>query len=83
MKTRAGGERFPERFPTVFALCRERGLDPRAEPIPVAPAAHYHMGGIAVDASGRTSVPGLWACGEVTATGAHGANCFAMTLLPA
>jgi L-aspartate oxidase len=68
------GERFPERFPTVFALCRERGLDPRVEPIPVAPAAHYHMGGIAVDEQGRTSLPGLWACGEVAATGAHGAN---------
>ncbi len=70
----AVGERFPERFPTVFRLCRERGLDPRVEPIPVAPAAHYHMGGIAVDARGRTSLPGLWACGEVAATGAHGAN---------
>jgi L-aspartate oxidase len=70
----AVGERFPERFPTVFALCRERGLDPRVEPIPVAPAAHYHMGGIAVDEQGRTSLPGLWACGEVAATGAHGAN---------
>jgi L-aspartate oxidase len=70
----AVGERFPERFPTVFRLCREHGLDPRTEPIPVAPAAHYHMGGIAVDARGRTSLSGLWACGEVAATGAHGAN---------
>ncbi|HEX2641453.1 MAG TPA: FAD-binding protein, partial [Thermoanaerobaculia bacterium] len=70
----AVGERFPERFPTVFALCQERGLDPRVEPIPVAPAAHYHMGGIAVDGQGRASLPGLWACGEVAATGAHGAN---------
>jgi L-aspartate oxidase len=70
----AVGERFPERFPTVFALCQERGLDPRVEPIPVAPAAHYHMGGIAVDDHGRSSLPGLWACGEVAATGAHGAN---------
>lgn len=70
----AVGERFPERFPTVFRLCQERGLDPRREPIPVAPAAHYHMGGIAVDARGRASLPGLWACGEVAATGAHGAN---------
>jgi len=70
----AVGERFPERFPTVFGLCQESGLDPRVEPIPVAPAAHYHMGGIAVDAHGRTSLPGLWACGEVAATGAHGAN---------
>ncbi|HEX3557438.1 MAG TPA: L-aspartate oxidase [Thermoanaerobaculia bacterium] len=70
----AVGEEFPERFPTVFKLCQEHGLDPRTEPIPVAPAAHYHMGGIAVDDHGRTSLPGLWACGEVTATGVHGAN---------
>jgi L-aspartate oxidase len=72
--SRAVGERFPERFPTVFALCRQHGLDPRVEPLPVVPAAHYHMGGVAVDARGRTSLPGLWACGEVAATGAHGAN---------
>jgi L-aspartate oxidase len=71
---RAVGARFPERFPTVFALCRRHGLDPRVEPMPVVPAAHYHMGGVAVDAAGRTSLPGLWACGEVAATGAHGAN---------
>jgi L-aspartate oxidase len=70
----AVGERFPQRFPTVFALCRQHGVDPRVEPMPVVPAAHYHMGGVAVDASGRTSLPGLWACGEVAATGAHGAN---------
>lgn len=70
----AVGDRFPERFPTVFQLCQEAGLDPRLEPIPVAPAAHYHMGGIAVDEHGRSSLPGLWACGEVSATGAHGAN---------
>ncbi|HYN19321.1 MAG TPA: L-aspartate oxidase [Thermoanaerobaculia bacterium] len=65
---------FPERFPTVFELCRKHGLDPRTEPIPVAPAAHYHMGGIDVDGSGRTSLRGLWACGEVSSTGVHGAN---------
>jgi L-aspartate oxidase len=70
----AVGESFPERFPRVFELCRERGLDPRVEPMPVAPAAHYHMGGIQVDVDGRTSLPGLWACGEVAATGVHGAN---------
>lgn len=70
----AVGERFPDRFPTVFQLCQEAGLDPRVEPIPVAPAAHYHMGGIAVDEHGRSSLAGLWACGEVSATGAHGAN---------
>jgi L-aspartate oxidase len=71
---RALGDRLPARFPTVFAHCRRHGLDPRVEPIPVAPAAHYHMGGIAVDERGRTSLPGLWACGEVASTGAHGAN---------
>ncbi|HEY2739625.1 MAG TPA: L-aspartate oxidase, partial [Thermoanaerobaculia bacterium] len=70
----AVGESFPEHFPRVFELCQEHGLDPRVEPMPVAPAAHYHMGGIWVDANGRTTLPGLWACGEVTATGAHGAN---------
>ncbi|HEY0512746.1 MAG TPA: L-aspartate oxidase [Thermoanaerobaculia bacterium] len=71
---RAVGKEFPEHFPTVFHFCQAHGLDPRTEPIPVAPAAHYHMGGIAVDDRGRTSLPGLWACGEVAATGAHGAN---------
>jgi len=72
--TQAVGETFPTRFPTVFRLCREAGFDPRVEPIPVSPAAHYHMGGIAVDDHGRTTLPGLWACGEAAATGAHGAN---------
>ncbi len=70
----AVGDAFPDRFPTVFELCRRHGLDPRTQPIPVAPAAHYHMGGIAVDGQGRTSLPGLWACGEVASTGVHGAN---------
>src|SRR3954471_20262604 len=68
------GARFPERFPGVAALCRSAGIDPAREPIPVCPAAHYHMGGIRVDEHGRTSVTGLWACGEVAATGLHGAN---------
>jgi L-aspartate oxidase len=68
------GARFPERFPTVAARCRAAGLDPATEPIPVRPSAHFHMGGVRVDANGRTSVPGLWACGEVAATGLHGAN---------
>ncbi|MDQ6933505.1 MAG: L-aspartate oxidase, partial [Candidatus Eremiobacteraeota bacterium] len=68
------GAAFPQRFPTVFAHCIAAGVDPRVDPIPVAPAAHYHMGGIAVDGWGRTSLPGLWACGEVSASGAHGAN---------
>jgi L-aspartate oxidase len=65
---------FAERFPTVFAACMRFGIDPRREAIPIVPAAHYHMGGIAVDLAGRTSVRGLYACGEVAATGVHGAN---------
>jgi len=68
------GSRFAERFPTVHASCVAAGIDPAQQPIPVAPAAHYHMGGIAVDARGRTSLEGLWAGGEVSSTGAHGAN---------
>jgi L-aspartate oxidase len=68
------GERIAERFPTVYRSCRAAGIDPTVEPIPVTPAAHYFMGGIQVDAHGRTSIPGLWACGEVSSTGAHGAN---------
>jgi L-aspartate oxidase len=68
------GEAFPDRFPTAFAACRAAGLDPRYQPLPVVPAAHYHMGGIEVDERGRASLPGLWAGGEVACTGAHGAN---------
>ncbi|CAO3427826.1 L-aspartate oxidase [Azospirillum doebereinerae] len=64
----------PGGFPTVLALCAEHGLDPFAAPMPVAPAAHYHMGGVVTDADGRTSLEGLWACGEVACTGVHGAN---------
>jgi len=58
----------------VFGACEAAGIDPRAELIPIAPAAHYFMGGIAIDEFGRSSIDGLWACGEVTASGAHGAN---------
>jgi L-aspartate oxidase len=61
-------------FPTVYAACHEAGLDPAHDPIPVAPAAHYHMGGVATDANARSSVSGLWAIGEVASTGLHGAN---------
>lgn len=68
------GPRFAERFPAIASLCREAGIDPALQPIPVRPAAHYHMGGVAVDAGGRTSLRGLWACGEVARTGLHGAN---------
>jgi L-aspartate oxidase len=71
---RALGEELASRFPTVFEACRSAGIDPAKEPIPVAPAAHYHMGGILTDARGRSIVNGLWACGEVSSTGAHGAN---------
>jgi L-aspartate oxidase len=67
------GERFLQRFPTIAEACRQAGVDPTSK-IPVRPAAHYHMGGIAVDAEGRSTVPGLWACGEVASTGLHGAN---------
>ncbi len=68
------GPAFATEFPTVFNFCMSAGIDPRAQRIPVAPAAHYHMGGVAVDEWGRTSLPGLWACGEASATGVHGAN---------
>ncbi len=64
----------PDGFPTVLAICAHHGLDPFAAPVPVAPAAHYHMGGVVTDADGRTSLTGLWACGEVACTGVHGAN---------
>lgn len=68
------GAEFAERFPTVHAACRAAGIDPVTQPIPVAPAEHYHMGGVWTDARGRTSVAGLWAAGEVASTGVHGAN---------
>ena len=70
----AVGADFPEAFPTVFAACMAAGLDPRVQPIPVAPAAHYHMGGAWTDAHGRTSLEGLHAAGESACTGVHGAN---------
>ena len=68
------GAGFARRFPGVFAICEAAGIDPAIQPIPVRPAAHYHMGGIAVDLSGRSTVNGLWACGEAACTGMHGAN---------
>lgn len=68
------GESWPGRFPTVFAACRAHGIDPRVEPIPVLPAAHYHMGGLRTDLLGRTTVPGLYAIGEVACNGVHGGN---------
>ncbi len=68
------GDEFPHAFPAVFAACLRAGLDPRISPIPVMAACHYHMGGIAADADGRTTVAGLYAVGECAATGVHGAN---------
>jgi L-aspartate oxidase len=64
----------PEKFPGIFGVCRAQNIDPRRQPIPVRPAAHYHMGGIAVDAQCESSVRGLFACGEAARTGLHGAN---------
>ncbi|WP_328672952.1 L-aspartate oxidase [Streptomyces sp. NBC_00322] len=69
-----GAEMWASRFPTILAACRAHGIDPVTEPIPVAPAAHYASGGVRTDLHGRTTVPGLYACGEVACTGVHGAN---------
>ena len=68
------GAEIIDRFPAVAAACHRGGIDPVTQPIPVAAAAHYHMGGIAVSQEGRSSLSGLWACGEASATGLHGAN---------
>ncbi len=70
----AVGADFPGHFPTIAGYCREAGIDPVTQPIPVAPIQHYHMGGVRTDEVGRTSLPGLWAVGEVACTGLHGAN---------
>lgn len=70
----AVGEAFPHEFPAVFAACLSAAIDPRRDPIPVAPACHYHMGGIATDLTGATSLPGLFAAGECASIGVHGAN---------
>ncbi|WP_053691344.1 L-aspartate oxidase [Streptomyces sp. WM6372] len=69
-----GAQMWEQRFPTILAACRSHGIDPVTEPIPVAPAAHYASGGVRTDLHGRTTVPGLYACGEVACTGVHGAN---------
>ncbi|GAB3516085.1 FAD-dependent oxidoreductase [Pseudoxanthomonas daejeonensis] len=68
------GDAWPTRFPTVHASCRANGIDPARERIPVTPAAHFHMGGLATDHDGRTGVRGLYAVGEVACNGVHGAN---------
>jgi L-aspartate oxidase len=72
--SKAIGADFTHHFPTVHGACMAAGIDPSVMPIPVAPAAHYHMGGIATGIEGRTSLPGLWAVGECASTGLHGAN---------
>ena len=68
------GNGFAQKFPGIDRLCRDAGIDPAREPIPIKPAAHYHMGGVATDHQGRSSLEGLWAVGECAATGLHGAN---------
>ena len=69
-----GQERLERQFPTILSRCRELGLEPTTAPIPVAPAAHYWMGGISTDLQAASSLPGLYAVGEVACTGVHGAN---------
>jgi L-aspartate oxidase len=68
------GEAVRERFPTIAATCREHGIDIASQPIPIAPAAHYMIGGVRTDIDGATSVAGMYACGEVAGSGVHGAN---------
>jgi L-aspartate oxidase len=68
------GASFAERFPGIQALCAAHGIDPARDPIPIRPAAHYHMGGVAVNQTGQSTLPGFWAIGECAATGLHGAN---------
>ncbi len=74
LDARAIGDEWPVRFPSIFESLAQHGIDPRTALIPVAPAQHYHSGGVRTDLYGRTSVPGLFACGEVACTGVHGAN---------
>ena len=71
---KAIGDKFPINFPTVFDSCMDAGIDPRNQLIPIAPAVHYHMGGIATDSYGQTNLNGLLAVGECSAVGVHGAN---------
>ncbi|MFZ5847960.1 MAG: L-aspartate oxidase [Actinomycetota bacterium] len=69
-----GAEMWEHRFPTILASCRVHGIDPVSDLVPVAPACHYASGGVATDLDGRSTVPGLYACGEVACSGVHGAN---------
>ncbi|MDA9207875.1 L-aspartate oxidase [Octadecabacter sp.] len=68
------GERIKDLYPAVAEACARSGIDPATDPIPVAAAAHYHMGGIATDTDGKSTLDGLWVCGEASSTGLHGAN---------
>ena len=68
------GSRMIDDFPTVYELCKKNKINPKNDPIPISPAAHYHMGGIKSDKCGRTNISGLYACGENACTGIHGAN---------
>lgn len=72
--TQAIGAGFAQHFPTIAAHCARAGIDPARQPIPVRPVQHYHMGGVRTDGRGRSSLPGLWVCGEAARTGLHGAN---------
>lgn len=74
LDARGLGDAVRVRFPTVFSACIAQGVDPRRDPIPVVPAAHYHMGGVRVDLHSQSTVAGLFAVGEVSCTGVHGAN---------
>ncbi|MGB4504027.1 MAG: FAD-binding protein, partial [Syntrophaceticus sp.] len=67
-------EKFKKRFPNIWRTCDQYGIDLTEGQIPVAPAAHYIMGGVAADKNCRTNIPGLYACGEVACNGVHGAN---------
>ncbi len=80
--THLGASCWERRFPTILAGCRAAGIDPVREPVPVAPAAHYACGGVATDLDGATSIPGLYAAGEVACTGVHGANRLASNSVP-
>ncbi|NRA86768.1 MAG: L-aspartate oxidase [Rhizobiales bacterium] len=68
------GKHFKHNFSKVYGYCQSANIDPEVDPLPILPAAHYHMGGILIDDNGKTNVQGLWACGEVSSSGVHGAN---------
>ena len=74
LDARSIGPRFTARFPAITAICHQASIDPLTQPIPVRPAAHYHMGGVAVDPEGSSNIEGLYAAGEAACTGLHGAN---------